>query len=90
MATLKDHIETIDRYVQHGCEPGSCTKAILENNLMNAVANADEFSQIILADIVKYVYSHVPLDAWGSKATVEAWMKKKREETTTGNIQAIQ
>lgn len=80
MATLKDHIETIDRYVEGGCEPGSCTRAILENDLVGAVRHADPQSQILLAEIVKYVYNHTPLACWGSPAKVNAWMRAKREQ----------
>jgi hypothetical protein len=62
----------------HGYEPGSCTRAILENDLAAAVANADASSQRILVDIVKYIYNHLPGEAWGSKAKVDAWMANRR------------
>jgi hypothetical protein len=76
MADMQDHIDTIHDYLLHGYEPGSCTRAILENDLAAAVANADASSQRILVDIVKYIYNHLPGEAWGSKAKVDAWMAR--------------
>jgi len=76
MATLQDHIETIDLYVQHGCEPGSCTRAILENDLLGACRNADMTSRYLLFDIVSYLYNKVPNDCWGSPKRVREHLQK--------------
>ena len=78
MATLEDHIETIQRYVEHGCEPGSCTLAILENDLAGACANADMTSRYLLFDIVHYLYNNVSRECWGSPERVREHMQKMR------------
>jgi hypothetical protein len=80
MSSLQDHIETIERYYRGGCEPGSCTRAILENDLLMAVKNADPTSRELLADIVTYVYKHLPTAAWGSPGKVDAWIRATREQ----------
>jgi hypothetical protein len=80
MATLEDHIESIRLYQQYGAEPGSCTRAILENDLLGAVAHADQTSRYLLADIVTYLYNHVPRECWGDKARVAAWIARKGEK----------
>lgn len=78
MASLRDHIESIERYVQHGIEPGSGTRAILENDLASAVAHCDPESQFLLAEIMKYIYNKTPMECWGSRQRVDAWIKAKR------------
>jgi hypothetical protein len=80
MATMESHIETIRLYVEGGCEPGSGTRAILENDLLGACQNLDKTSQAILFDIVKYLYNNVPMNCWGSPERVRDWIKRKREE----------
>lgn len=80
MATLEDHIETIQRYVHHGLEPGSGTRAVLENNLEQSLSRLDVTSLLILPDIVRYLRSNVFPECWGSREKVDAWIRKKREE----------
>ena len=79
MATLQDHIETIQRYLEGGCEPGSGTRAILENDLLGAVQRLDLQSQTLLVPIVKYLYNNVPMECWGSRRRVDAWIAQKRK-----------
>jgi len=80
MATLQHHIESIQRYVNHGLEPGSCTRAILENNLIGAFKHADPSTTELMSELVKYVYNNVPPDAWGSAEKVSTWIGLKRSE----------
>jgi hypothetical protein len=86
MASLEDHIETIRLYVEYGCEPGSCTRAILENDLVGACRNADHTTRMILFDIVAYLYNHVDLRCWGSREKVDNWIAAKRAKSS----QAVQ
>jgi len=80
MATLQDHIDTIELYLKSGAEPGSGTRAILENNLCDAVRRLDATSLEILPQIVTHVFRNVPGNAWGSKAVVDAWIRARRRE----------
>lgn len=74
MATLRTHIEAVERY-RDGMEPGSCTRAILENDLFHAAACADPSTRYHLVDIASYIFNHMPPESYGSPEKVEAWLK---------------
>lgn len=82
MAELNNHVAAIQRYVEHGIEPGSCTRAILENDLMGAVTRADATTD--LQAIVIYVINHVPAPLWGNKERVQKHIAQKRAELAQG------
>jgi len=71
---LENIKDAIDRYVKDGLKPGSFTKAVLENNLMEAFRTADLDSRENLFEICEYVYNHIPSDCHGSPEIVQAWM----------------
>jgi hypothetical protein len=79
MSSLQDHIETIERYRQ-GCEPGSGTRAILAMDLHGAIAHADGTTQLILADIVRYIVNNLDPALWGNYGKVDGWLKKRRAD----------
>lgn len=66
--------EGIDQYVANHIPPGSFLRAVLENNLMEAMRQADEDNQIAIFDICTYIYNHVPFDCHGTKQKVKAWL----------------
>lgn len=68
----------IERYLDHGINPGSFLRAVLENNLKEAVGCADEENLRNLPAFVSYFYNEVPKASWGSPAEVEAWIDAKR------------
>lgn len=69
-----------DRYVESGIEPGSFLRAVLENDLMNAVARADMFNVRKLDKICEYMKFYMPYDCWGNKEKVERWLAEKKIE----------
>jgi hypothetical protein len=71
---------TIDDYVQHGYPPGGFVTAVLENNLKEAFARADNNNAIDMHEIVAYCYNHIPSSAWGSPEKVSAWLEREWEE----------
>jgi hypothetical protein len=78
MSSLQDHIETLERY-RRGCEPGSCTRAMLAMDLHGTVATADPTTLYHLRKSVQYIVNHLPPESWGSYAKVDAWLKAQRE-----------
>ena len=70
----------IKRYVEHGVEPGSFTRAVLENNLVQSFNKADEESYRKLKDICKYIYLCMPAEIWGSKERVDNYIKLHAEQ----------
>ncbi len=75
--------EAIDSFVRDGYSPGSFTRAMLENNLFEAIGRADYDSMAALPAICGYVYNEVPSLCWGSPEKVQAWIvahEQKRQE----------
>lgn len=64
----------LERYVNDRVAPGGFLRAVLENDLARAIGRADLENLEELPDIVRYVYSHVPAKAWGSKDAVARWL----------------
>ena len=74
--------ESIDRYISTGCPTGDFLRAVLENDLTEAVGRADESAIWNLRDIVVYLYNEVPSASWGSKEKVKAWRDRFIHKTT--------
>jgi hypothetical protein len=81
-------LDSINRYVEHGFEPGSFLTAVLSNDLAGAFNAADSDAEAGLRDIVKYIHWEIPSLCWGSRAKVEAWLEEEYEkkELTHGGI----
>tara|TARA_R100001086_G_scaffold223929_1_gene141764 strand:- start:114 stop:452 length:339 start_codon:yes stop_codon:yes gene_type:complete len=73
-------LDSINRYVEHGIEPGGFVTAVLSNNLVATFRAADAKSLRGLSDILQYIYLEIPSACWGSEAKVKAWTKNKREK----------
>lgn len=71
--------EAVDRYGVDGMETGGCLRAVLENDLLQAVLRADPITSVALPAIVKYCHHTLPSHAWGSSGRVEAWLKEHAE-----------
>lgn len=73
----RDVLESLQRYEDDHIPTGSFLRAVLENDLMEAVARADDDNKISLVAICRYVYNEMPVRCWGSRAKVRAWLEKK-------------
>lgn len=71
---MQDIKDSLERYVKHKISPGGFLRAVLENDLTNAVARADYINIQRIPEIVRYVYNEVPGTAWGSPELVEEWL----------------
>ena len=76
MTTLK----TLQRYVDTGCPTGNFMKAVLENDLFEAVNRADKENQDSLVDLVKLIFNDVPGNCHGDEEKVEAWIAQRGME----------
>ena len=72
----------IERYVEYGVRPGSFLTAIIENNLVQAVGQADEENMQNIPAFVDYFYNMAPLACWGSPAKMQAWVAAKKAGRT--------
>lgn len=66
--------EALRNYVENHRAPGGFLRAVLSNDLMEAVAQANCESLDALPEICGYVFSELPGDCWGSPEAVEAWV----------------
>jgi hypothetical protein len=73
----------LDRYLRQGIEPGSGLRAILENNLQQAMARCCPYAGGAGANdasdvwwIVFYLYNEAPGPSWGSPEKVKAWLAR--------------
>ena len=64
----------IQRYVMHGVPPGSFLTAVLENNLSEAFAQADDDNARAMRGWVQFLYNFTPGPSQGSPEAVEAWI----------------
>jgi hypothetical protein len=67
--------ESLELYVKKGVRPGSFFTAIIQNNLKEAVAMADDENMQNIPAYVNYFYNHAPIPCWGSEKKMEAWIK---------------
>ena len=74
-------------YVEHGIMPGSFMTAVLENNLVEAFAHADDINIHRMFDYANFLYNELPGNAWGSSAIVLAWAEARRAEREAKNGQ---
>jgi hypothetical protein len=70
--------QTIDLYVNDKCPTGGFVNAVLDNNLVEAIARADSDNLPNLPHIVSYCYNKIPSECWGSKEKVKKWYNKEK------------
>lgn len=71
-------MEALDRWVKHGLMPGSFLTAVLSNDLMGAMALADDDNRAALYETVAWLRDAAPNMCWGSPDKVKAWAVYRR------------
>ena len=64
---------SLQAYIFEGRPVGSFLTGVLENNLREAVGNADAVNLELLPTFVSYMVYQAPLECWGSEEIVEQW-----------------
>jgi hypothetical protein len=78
---VPDHLlRGLERYAVDRVPTGSFLRSVLENDLKNAVGNADVESQRALCAIVSWCYNHLPSPSWGSPEKVTKWLSRTEDE----------
>ncbi len=72
--------ETMRRYFEGGCRPGSFLTSCLRNDLCAAIVNADADSLTGLPPICRWLWSEAPIVSWGSIAKVDNWIAARTAE----------
>lgn len=70
----------LERYVKERIPTGGFLRCVLENDLLGAVSNADEFNIRNLRNIANFVRAVVPVKASGSKEKVVRWLTGVEED----------
>ena len=65
----------LERYVEHGIPTGSFLRAVLKNDLFDAMGRADIINQHAIHAICMYIYNKIPSTAWGNEERVSAWIE---------------
>ena len=64
------------RHILQGGYVGGFLTSFLENNLIGAVARADETSFAGLRELCQFIRSHSPRECHGSREIVKAWQDR--------------
>lgn len=70
--------ESLKRYVEYKIPTGGFLQSVLENNLFEAIARADDINRYRIHKICKYIYNKLPSNCWGSKSIVEEWLQNNK------------
>ena len=69
-------LESLDNYAKDKVPTGGFLRAVLSNNLFDAICRADLENLLALHQICKYIYNEIPSTCWGSPVIVKEWLKK--------------
>ena len=83
-------LEGLRRYADHGIPPGDFLRAVLENNLMEAVGRADYENRLYLYEICDYIYNEMPFNCHGSPENVRAWLDAFTKKRDAGHAEYTQ
>lgn len=73
--------EGFARYVVHRIETGQFLRAVLENDLTEAVGRAATVENVLaLPALCGWLYNHAPPDCYGSRVKVTAWLLSRRDD----------
>ena len=63
------------RYLMNGSKPGKFLTAVLTNDFMKAVSNADATNVNNLKSYMYFLYNYAPVLSYGSEERVKEWME---------------
>jgi hypothetical protein len=69
-----DTLLQISAYQLERAVPGAFIYAVMCNDLVGAIDYADDRQRECLSDIVRHVYSRLPIGCRGSKEAAQAWL----------------
>lgn len=72
---LPEHMQApMQRYIEKRIPPGSFLTSILCNDLMGALARADDVNMHALPAYGRFLYNNAPCGCFGSRENFEAWL----------------
>ena len=70
----------LNAYTNHGVPVGDFLRAVICNNLKDAVGRADDVNINLLPAYVIYLYNEAPALCWGDAAKYDAWIAHKEAQ----------
>jgi hypothetical protein len=67
----------IIRYCEDKIPPGSFLTAVINNDLREACARADDINRHALFKYIQWFYNYAPSESWGFEGAVEKWCGSK-------------
>jgi hypothetical protein len=67
-------------YRDKGNPTGDFLKAVLSNDLIDAMRRADIHNRACMYDIVRFCMNELPQDIWGNRDRVENYLERRLEE----------
>lgn len=88
-AYLPDHLrEGVERWIEQGITPGSFLRAVIRNDLAQAVLRADDTSLASLPSIMRWFIEWGPNGSYGSDKVFSQWpmylKALERQEASNG------
>lgn len=68
-------LEGLQRYIDQRVETGSFLRAVLSNDLTDAVRRADPDSFAALPLLLDWLRDNAPAACWGSPGRVQSWLR---------------
>jgi hypothetical protein len=69
-------VAELERYARMHVPLGDFLRAVVENDLMNAIAHADADNKANLPAFAAYMYNEMPAASKGSPEAYQAWISK--------------
>jgi hypothetical protein len=63
------------RWILYGIPPGDFLCAVLQNDLREACARADDTNRHLLFNYMAFLYNHAPQGSWGGPISFQSWSK---------------
>ena len=80
--SLAKNLDGLQRYIEHRIPTGGFLRAVLENDLREACAMADDENVKVIPIYVNWLYNEAPSACWGSPEKVANWLADRKVATT--------
>lgn len=73
---IPEHMHgAIIRFYENGIPPGGFLSAVIDNDLREASARADDINRHALFNYIRWFYNHAPSGTWGYSGAVNDYLK---------------
>ena len=77
LTQIPEHMRaSMVRYILLGIRPGNFLTAVLQGDLFDAVAKADETNRIQFHNYVRFLHNYAPGNCYGDTSLIIAWAAK--------------